>query len=493
MTPQKKKNIFWTFLQLTNCLLAFLCFTLLNSCHNTLRKNGQWVSSKENLRLTPMDASQFMEDTLPLAQSTLNLGAWHGHQEIFLKEKIHPKKITITFLLNPEASLTLLFNSVERHAVRFSLHPRFPSAYLQLDPLGGFKEKNPFKATLYEKKWNKAELFFNQNGFDLYLNDQKIYSSTQGLAYPFLFGLRGNGEASKVDSVLIENIKGEIWQENFKGHFLSFKTLIAGILLLALIDFILLQKIRKKSLSYDLLALKLALSVLLFLFLLTWHFSFSSSYLASDEEITEEDDFQQHYADYFKEKRAEIMKTIESLSTQKGERLLFLGSSQTWGEGASEESLTWPRQFCARRKEFLCLNAALRAARSQEVLEFYQIDFIRFKPQTVIISLGNNDYYWSDSFKINIEKIIHFNQDKKIKTILIMEPNSPEEDTYSLNHRTLIELGKLYQVPVFNAPYVLWENEDQGFLWWDFIHLSDIGQKILANAFNDFYFTLSKQ
>jgi lysophospholipase L1-like esterase len=172
-----------------------------------------------------------------------------------------------------------------------------------------------------------------------------------------------------------------------------------------------------------------------------------------------------------------------------GFRLLFIGSSQTIGAGAENVRET----FFARTHQILSadlapvplesLNASVSGATAEYLLEEYRKQYIQFRPDLVVIDLGNNDP--ADGFGKGLAGFLEENKRAGIQTILLEEANSFEAarfDNLRRNHETMERLAVEYRVPVYplhnflNQPDV----RDTGFIWWDIVHLTSYGQAVVS-------------
>ena len=62
---------------------------------NTLENNGRWYSQKADLEMGVMGAQDFMVTQRGLAGGRMDLGAWHGYQEVFVED--FPEAASIAF------------------------------------------------------------------------------------------------------------------------------------------------------------------------------------------------------------------------------------------------------------------------------------------------------------------------------------------------------------------------------------------------------------
>jgi len=99
----------------------------------------------------------------------------------------------------------------------------------------------------------------------------------------------------------------------------------------------------------------------------------------------------------------------------------------------------------------------------------------------VVINLSNNDVD-IDMFVSNLQNMIEISVRAGIQPIFVLEANSVENIGNQLiaKHEVMRRVGAAHNVPVIDMHAYLSKKYDQGFLWWDFIHLTDFGQELVA-------------
>ena len=104
------------------------------------------------------------------------------------------------------------------------------------------------------------------------------------------------------------------------------------------------------------------------------------------------------------------------------------------------------------------------------------------RPDLVVVNLGNNDN--PETFRLRLNDILNLNAKRKIRTILLLEANSPGAIVAPAlsKHGIMKELGTKYDVPVLDLHGFVKEesNKESGFLWWDTVHLTSYGQGLVA-------------
>jgi len=172
-------------------------------------------------------------------------------------------------------------------------------------------------------------------------------------------------------------------------------------------------------------------------------------------------------------------------------RILFIGSSQTWGAGARDPNETFVRRIenalNQRANEVvICINGGISALRSSHLLDLYKTQWLDLQPDVVVINLSNND---TDPALLerNIDSMIQLSQARSIRVLLVLEPNSIEKGGRGLaeKHAVLRRLARQRGVQLVDMHAYLSDRYRRGFLWWDTVHLSSFGQRLFAERLVD--------
>ncbi len=169
-------------------------------------------------------------------------------------------------------------------------------------------------------------------------------------------------------------------------------------------------------------------------------------------------------------------------------RVLFIGTSQTWGAGARDETETFVNRFeeklnstAGLKRHFECVNAGICGSHILKLLNLYKNALLVLEPQVVVIILSNNDNDPTE-FSNALRSFADLNISKGVKTVFVLEANSIERAEGELGlHKFMRQVGKEKGIPVLDLHGYLAQNYDKGFLWWDSVHLTSFGQKLTAD------------
>ncbi len=173
-------------------------------------------------------------------------------------------------------------------------------------------------------------------------------------------------------------------------------------------------------------------------------------------------------------------------------RVMFLGTSQTWGEGASAQNRITSEVVCRLLDRRLaaagaraeCINAGVRASDSGRMLGAYRDHLMALKPDVLVAIFGFNDVD-RPALHRNLSDLVAANRQTRIRTLLVAEPCSFRWGISRDNQQKMPALAARLGVPLAEPQQALDRNLDHGFLWWDGAHLTDAGQALLAQELVD--------
>jgi lysophospholipase L1-like esterase len=170
-------------------------------------------------------------------------------------------------------------------------------------------------------------------------------------------------------------------------------------------------------------------------------------------------------------------------------RVLFVGTSQTWGAGARvlgetfvfQAERMWNEKLAGRGKA-ACMKGGISGQNSSVLRERYSKEWIEFQPDVVVINLGTNDTNM-EAFRANLARFVELNGERGIRTVFALEANSIEHRPTSLpQHADMRKVAEEKGVEVIDVHGLLKERYDEGFLWWDFVHPTSFGHRLIAEV-----------
>jgi len=495
--------------KLATLILIILISGIINKIHllsnNTLEKGNVWDSEKSKLELDIMGAEQFLTQTQTLNSERLDLSAWHGFQEVITKTEYDYEQMEFDFFIEKEAYLIvhLFVKDNYKHSIKIADDPKQNSC-LKIDENGKFLSNNSIEnLRINVGKWNHAKITFKENFINLEINKKLFTCEVPIDKESSKIGFKGSYHKSLVDNVSLRTGNKIIFKENFsnKSHlswpfFISlFSLIIISIILIGYFD------------KLILILISINISLIIYCFYLV--FFFVGNYPSINFGLNNLKNKEEEYIENITEKISnEIMNAYLHDEEQK---IMFIGSSQTEGTGASEYKKTFtaileeklnknlietPKEAAKSEpmiinfeKKINIVNTGISGLTSVELIDLYQEKWIQLNPKIVFINLSSNDFSYEINkaiFKKNIEKFIEINKKNNIETVLMLEANSHEKGIENQFHSIMKKVSKENDVYLIDTNEFLKEKDSTGLLWWDFVHLSDYGQELVAEYIFDF-------
>ena len=123
-------------------------------------------------------------------------------------------------------------------------------------------------------------------------------------------------------------------------------------------------------------------------------------------------------------------------------------------------------------------------ATSDQIRPHYESLWSGWAPEWVVVDLSHNDKD-VDRFEHELDRIAGFNTAHGIRTLFILEPNTIENRktlaALEARHAAMRRIASAHGIPVLPMHARLVARRDEGFLWWDRVHLTDFGQRRFAD------------
>ena len=466
--------------------------------HNTLDNNGRWTATKQSLEMLPMGSVVFAQDTQALARNRLNLGAWHGFQEVLYADELDLERLTFDFWLEENAYLAVVLDKAGDvfSGVRLSLHEAFPDAYFRARADGEFVDKKPLAvAGLRANEWNRFSLACGDVAPELTINGAPVDLSDLDAGSFRTVGFRGSMKKVLIDNIRIyERERSRPIVEDFRNHRNAPQAYGVIFLLVASASGLLavLQrwaKVTPRHVLFSVIVANLVAAVFGGVILLFVYYSYAEKYPLKRRLATGETAWVRNQAAACRERLQEYR---EAKPQPDMRRILFVGTSQTHGSGARKAEDVFVNRLeerlnsqSAGAKRVQCINMSVRGGNSGLLLELYETEGIRLNPEWTVINLSVNDGS-SQEFAPNLERFIDLNEAHGIKTLLVLEAVSIEGSPGELLlHPAMRKVARRRGVPLVDLHGYLKANYDRGFIWWDFVHPTSFGHKLIADCLFD--------
>ena len=470
-------------------------FLLTTMVGNRLVRHPEWVASKTRLGLDVMGADAFVSESQALARGRLDLSAWHGYQEVMLRDSSELSALSFRFRLAENAYVTIRWENDELggRALRLSRHPAFPGALLSVASDGAFSSRELITLPELDGGWYRVRLAFD-DGLTGHLDGTRFLHLEGEPGRASRPGFRGGQHPAYIDDVEVVTIGGSRMRERFRmpddwlGRLLL-SMAGAGVLVLAMRRAV--RRAAKDAGGRVADAALLTLSALFGLLIAVVHvaytYRFAERYPPEASRTGDESAFVQERV----AARDEVLVgRSPTPPTPDVIRVMVLGTSQTHGSGAGraeetfvarlEAALNSGRAAGARVCRYEVINAGVRAAGSSELAAVYA-RWLETLPQLVIVHLSHNDGA-PNAFRENLRRIRDLNDARGIVTLFSLEPNSIENRPGELPmHPVMRAVAEESDAAIVDVHEALKPYSDSGFLWWDRVHPTSYGHALIAS------------
>ncbi len=487
-------------LWIANGLLALLAASLLSrtwlQLGNTLHANGRWESGKVGLARGILGSVSFLTTRTALFRERLDLGVWHGHHELRLRRPVAPAELELRFRLPEEGTFSVLLGDDQRgfDALRFSRSPGLPGGCLRVAAGGAIERIRGLPGTQagqLDAGWHRLRW----RGSHAALDGQELGHCGGEFDPPVRLALRSTaGDKAWVDDLRVVLADGTAVEERFANRRGAAAVGGVALVLVAGVGALAWRGSRRarqrgeiRSDAVLLLTNLVVTAVAALVLGVEWIYLGKLHPAAPD------------FAGYanFIEYEGEIVPRLardhplEPAPTGV-RRVVFLGSSQTWGSGAPTPEDTWVHHLeqrwsadAAAGTRVECINTGIPAFTAPQILPLWTETWSPWAPELVVVNLGNNDRD-PEAMEQALEALVVFNRARDIRTVLVLEPNTIEaRSERSLaglreRHEVLRAVGARHGVPVLDLHAALVARRAEGFLWWDRVHLTAFGHRLMA-------------
>lgn len=460
---------------------------------NTLEDAGTWRSAKVGLDYGILGAVAFLTTRTALAGDRLDLATWHGYQGVHTRRAFAPARLAASLRLEGPGYLVVWWARAPGRmaGVRLSSDPAFPAACLLASDAGAFLAREALAAPLLDGgAWHRLVLDVGPERVDVALDGRALGACPRWLAGPAPVGLRsGAADHAQVDDLVVEEADGGVWREDFANRRRAGLVLAGAVLAVLAVHAAVLAATRRSRRRQGLGAapyLAATHVVLLVCAALVWGVDRFLLWPRHPDRV----DFR-GYVTTFESRRQVAERLAREVTVPRPPgtlRLLALGGSQTWGSGARTRADTWFERLEAKlaaagRPDVEVVSGGVPAYTAPDLLALYEERWLALEPDVLLLNLGHNDRDPA-ALERALRAFLAHNAERGIGTVLVPEANAVENrgslGRLAARHAVLERMGREHGVPVLDVHRWLAERRDEGFLWWDRVHLTPFGQELLA-------------
>jgi lysophospholipase L1-like esterase len=464
---------------------------------NALDKHPEWYSTKSSLARHVQGTNMFVHDSRPLARNRLNLNAWFGFHEVLYKQALDLAELEVAVHVESDGYVNILYDVRDDgfSGVRISNRRDLRSVQFRASPDGRFLSvgRLALSAPVSPYVPHAVRIRFATDSAIVFLDGRALGSFAREKG-PQRIGFRGGQRQAWVDNVVLRVADGGMVRESFSNRtHLLLETLavfgLIGVMLAAG------GMLAHRWLSIPARAIGFWMVIVLVGLVVSAGGAYGYELLRPRPYPWIDNRLARQEAMSMNEARQRVLPDLRrkygDASPGGPYRLLFLGSSQTWGAGAAKLDDVWvgrlERLLNTRggNRRIECMNAGVSGLIASQVADFVK-DLLPLRPQAAVINLSSNDADTA-AFRAGMDSIVATLRHANIAVVLLQEPNSPERRVtdsrhgdLAAKHHVVADVGKTYGVPVIDMQTYLAEKNGTGFLWWDFVHLTSYGQRLFA-------------
>lgn len=493
---------------------------------HTLYTNNSWRVVKRMMEMHVMGSDEYLLSRASLKNNALHLNRYYGHQHVVYKTPQEWTEWSFTANIERDSSLTVLLSRTAELNVylRLSRKPHWPSQ-LFTQSQKDFKETAIFDFPLSDHSEHKVKIK-KQNHELKILIDDKSYVTPNIISKLGEWGWIGDlpNKSVSVDTVrqltpqgtLLEDFSPKIdfrttflrWfgvlfilflslHFIFKDWSLKIAMIFASVLpLLYCADYFFWKNLEINSLTHRietpfnntiaesntpaLIAEKIRYSF----------FRFFGLIQQVSHDTLEARGYMEpsiYFGPWACTDRCFLIKdknesrTLFSPKTQNTRRILFIGTSQTFGVGASQLEKTFVALLHQQLKKkypkthFEFLNISVCGSMAKDMFDLFKTNYTWFSPDKIIINLSGND------FKSDFETPVRDFVKEFPQAVLVAEPTANSLKPIK-NHKILRSLAQSENLPFVDLHQHLIDTKrnSDALFWWDVIHFTDMGHYNVA-------------
>jgi lysophospholipase L1-like esterase len=454
---------------------------------------------KRDVAFPLLGVTSFYEDTQSLAHNQLNLGAWHGNHDVRFSEPVNPTDFSFRCRFDEGAYLVIVVGSQGdmSEGIRLTNADRFPGAHLRWERNGEFTRRTLLDGLAVKADhWYSVKLHYGPESCSIALDGVEIASIPLLHQEERSIGFRNGYRGVSIDDVVIDTHDPDVsFVEGF-DRFAHLPKEFAAVLSIALLVFLgLVAFAKRKTPKLAIIVMSVGVINLVaspvgfgFCYLYTEHMA-DKYPKASDEDV------QRAEAELKYDNQRYILNDLAARypkeKPEDTQRVLLVGSSQTWGSGVLKSSDRFSEQLEVLLNgdgdglpQVECINSGMPGTKSRTLHPYFE-ELATYQPDVVLINLGHNDEFparFTGFLRRYIDDILAIHA----APVFSLEPVSAEKwgpwlDRHSAMNALILELD----IPHVQTTVKIDELFDTGFLYWDSVHLTSYGHRLMAEALHE--------
>ena len=127
-----------------------------------------------------------------------------------------------------------------------------------------------------------------------------------------------------------------------------------------------------------------------------------------------------------------------------------------------------------------CVNGGVSGQSSAGIVNVYADEWIACEPTVVVANLSHNDNL-PDEFKDALRRLVEINRGHSIATVFVTEALSVERFPQGKQTQQVMrDVAREEHIPIVDMHNHLAARSTDGFLWWDHVHPTSFGHKLIT-------------
>jgi lysophospholipase L1-like esterase len=205
------------------CVVVLPCAVLVTEIvlysQNSLYLNDHWIVQKRMMKMGLIGADEFLLTRTSLAQNLLNLGSYHGYQEVIYRQPVTLGQIEFRFQVEDGSYLDLTYNrdGAGYAGLRLSRRADMPSIVFQSTEKGRLRSKILIPIKAIGPGWHTASIRSSSSGLTMKIDQETSVIPTTSRFAVGLVGFRTGIKGARIDDVIIQPITGPALRQNFRN------------------------------------------------------------------------------------------------------------------------------------------------------------------------------------------------------------------------------------------------------------------------------------
>jgi hypothetical protein len=205
------------------CVVVLPCTVLVTEIvlysQNSLYLNDRWIVQKRMMEMGLIGADEFLLTRTALAENLLNLGSYHGYQEVIYRQPVTLGQIEFRFQVEDGSYLDMTYNrdGAGYSGLRLSRREDMPSIVFESTEKGRLRSKTLIPIQAIGPGWHTASIRSSSSELTVKIDQKTSAIPTSSRFAAGRVGFRAGMKGARIDDVVIQPLTGPSFRENFRN------------------------------------------------------------------------------------------------------------------------------------------------------------------------------------------------------------------------------------------------------------------------------------